>query len=99
MSRFRNLVRAFYTACIKLLVCLGAGWLAWFLLDPLINGSLRIKSYSGIVSLVAGTGLTWFAVFECWKVIVPRSKKQNSFEIKIKPTKQSYKKPEDPTNY
>ena len=64
MSRIRNTVKVFYTAGITLLLCLGAGWLAWFLLDPLFNGPLRIKSYSGIVSLVVGSGLACYVVFE-----------------------------------
>ena len=96
MSRIRNSVRKFYTAEITLLLCLGAGWLAWFLLDPLFNGPLRIKSYSGIVSLVAGTGLTWYVVFEIWKFIVPGSRKKSSTEIKTEPVKQSNQKTENP---
>jgi hypothetical protein len=82
MSRIRNLVRVLFTAGMSLSLLLGAGWLAWYLLDPLLTGSLRIKSYSGIISLVAGTGLVLYVGSEIWKFLVPGSKKKRSPEIK-----------------
>ena len=96
MSRIRKSIKKFYTSGITLLLCLGAGWLAWFLLDPLFNGPLRIKSYSGIVSLVAGTGLTWYVLFEIWKFLVPGRRKKKFPEIKTQPLEKAYQKKEDP---
>jgi hypothetical protein len=96
MSRIRNSLKKLYTLGITLLLCLGASWLAWFLLEPLFWGSLRIKSYSGIVSLAAGTGLTWYVVFEVWKFIVPGSRKKSFSEMKNEAIEQSNQKKEDP---
>jgi len=95
MVRTGNSVRKFYTSGITLMLCLGAGWLAWFLLDPLFNGPLRIKSYSGIVSLVVGTGLTCYVVFEIWKFIVPGKRKKTSSENKTEPAEQSNQEKEN----
>ncbi len=95
MSRIRNSVRKLYTSWIMLMLCVGAGWLAWFLLDPLFNGPLRIKSYSGIVSLVAGTGLSLYVFFEIWKFIVPGKRKKPSTENKSEPVEQSNQEKEN----
>ena len=80
------------------MLCVGAGWLAWFLLDPLFNGPLRIKSYSGIVSLVVGTGLTCFVLFEIWKFIVPGKRKKHLPKIKPNRLNSPIKKKKIPYN-